>query len=608
MTERSWSVPNPMQALGFWGRSRVHQLLRGWKNLRTPALRRWRACDGLADALADAPIVAQYRAPLWTDGRDDEFILVAGKVENLRIAARAFDGIVVPAGQCLSFWKQVGRPSRRRGYVPGREVRAGCVIPTVAGGICQISNALATCARQAGFELVERHAHSARVEQAPALDGSIDATVFWNYVDLRIRAHTDWRLDVTLTRQEIVCTVRAKTATPPRRTARPSMPIRLDTAQAPPVVRGCLTCEEQTCFRHRPQWRGEHARHTRHAWLLDGWTPEFDQWLRTQDSGSDRFLPIAPGRLLRSGRVARRWLELPTAGDNRTLRFPIASLRRAGWQRLHARHPGMRQASLIAGQRWLAQAYARRLQPRHTHLVIDQGLLPHLWQLGVLGGRSYDVLASALPMDEIQQRLDHARQDGNTDATLVDFRVPPELLAAENAAMRRANRVITAHRAVARHWAAQGLLVESLPWVQPACPKPRAPSAHAQPPLLVFPASALARKGFDVLIEALSGTDARLRILGTPPEHASQSARALEYGRYGDDWTARADAVVLPAHVEHNPRALLMALAAGIPVICTPACGLDGEDRVHLVPAGDVAALRRAIQEVLRTRAAPAGG
>jgi glycosyltransferase involved in cell wall biosynthesis len=57
--------------------------------------------------------------------------------------------------------------------------------------------------------------------------------------------------------------------------------------------------------------------------------------------------------------------------------------------------------------------------------------------------------------------------------------------------------------------------------------------------------------------------------------------------------------VVLPAWVEHQPRRLLRALAAGVPVIATPACGLPAQPGLTLVPCGEVVALRNAIAEVM---------
>jgi vancomycin resistance protein YoaR len=102
-----------------------------------------------------------------------------GKVQNLRIAAAAIDGLVVQPGETFSFWRAAGRATRARGYVIGRELRQGCMIPTVGGGLCQLTNALSRVAHQAGLEIVERHSHSHQPEGF-FIDGATDATVFWN--------------------------------------------------------------------------------------------------------------------------------------------------------------------------------------------------------------------------------------------------------------------------------------------------------------------------------------------------------------------------------------------------------------------------------------------
>ena len=51
-----------------------------------------------------------------------------------------------------------------------------------------------------------------------------------------------------------------------------------------------------------------------------------------------------------------------------------------------------KQQVLIRGDAEIAQAYAKMLDPLCRHLVVSQNRLPHLWRLGVLGGRSFDVL------------------------------------------------------------------------------------------------------------------------------------------------------------------------------------------------------------------------
>ena len=591
VSARAWQPPRRIDAIDFWLRSRLLATAHALREMLRPSARRW---HGGAQALADAPVLAQCRTALWSDGREDEFPLVAGKVQNLRVARHAFDAIEVPAGELLSFWRQLGRPSARRGFVPGREVRAGCVVPTLAGGLCQLSNALATAAARAGFELVERHGHTARVEHAAdAPDDAVDATVFWNYVDLKVRAPHAWRLEVELTATELVLRIRALSPLALPVVLQPSP--QASERKTLPTARGCLSCDQTACFRHRPSM--EAGLQGRTAVLLDAWTPEFVRYLDAHHAGADRMQPV-PMRLA-------FWRRLPTAGwhaAHDAIRPWWSSLRRALWQRLWARHAGRRQASLIDGQRWLALAFAARLKPGHTQLVVDQALLPHLQLAGALDGRRVTVLAGALPMAEIEARLDAAARQWPADPTLRDFRAPPALVRAEALALTRAAAVVTPHAEVVAHLARTAPQAEllRLGWVQPgACAVPAAPATdHHAPPLIVFAASAFARKGARELAAALEGWPCRLRVLGAPSEDAQlwRGIDGVEHMRWQGDWLAGAHLVVLPAHVEHAPRALLRAVAAGVPVVASTACGLAGLRGVREVGAGDIEGLRAALR------------
>ncbi|WP_418130408.1 VanW family protein [Variovorax sp. 375MFSha3.1] len=592
MSVQAWQPPRRIDAIDFWLRSRLLATAHALRETLRPSARRWTA--GTSHALADAPVLAQYRTPLWTDGRADEFPLVAGKVQNLRVARNAFDAVEVPAGEVLSFWRQLGRPGAWRGFVQGRELRGGCVVPTLAGGLCQLSNALATVASRAGFELVERHGHTARIEQAgePGSD-AVDATVFWNYIDLKVRARHAWRLEVELTGAELVLRIRSRGAS-----SAPFVPVTMrraneETAAALPVARGCLSCDQTACFRHRPQVDVGPQGLT--VALLDAWTPEFARYLREEHPRAQRMQPV-PMRLAFWRRSATGWHREPAAAASQA---PWAtSLRRALWLRLWARQAGRRQASLIDGQRWLAQAFAARLKPQHTQLVVEQSLLPHLQRLGALDGRNVVVLASALPMAEIEQRLDEASRRWPDDATLRDFRADPSLVRAESMALARASVIVTPHAEVARQLAALAPLavLRKLEW---ALPRAKA-VARTNPnlPLVVFAASALARKGARELAAALQGWPCRLRVLGSASDDARlwQGIGHVEHMNWQGDWLAGADVVVLPAHVEHAPRALLRAVAAGVPVVASTACGLGAPSGVREIAPGDVEVLRTALR------------
>jgi len=345
------------------------------------------------------------------------------------------------------------------------------------------------------------------------------------------------------------------------------------------------------------------AQQGRTAVLLDAWTPEFARYLAAHHTGADRMHPVPLRLAFRHAGPATGWHREAVANGAASVRSPWwTSLRRTVWQRLWARRAGRRQGSLIDGQRWLALAFAARLKPEHTQLVIDQALLPHLQQLGALDGRRVTLLAGALPMAEIERRLDAAAQRWPDDATLRDFRADAALVQAESAALARVAAVVTPHAEVAAHLAAMAPRAASLrlDWVLPAARGIDAidPAGDA-PPLIVFAASALARKGARELAAALQGWPCRLRVLGSPSDDAQlwRGIGSVEHMHWRGDGTNGARVVVLPAHIEHAPRALLRALAAGVPVVASDACGLAGLPGVREVAAGDVEGLRAALKD-----------
>jgi vancomycin resistance protein VanW len=119
------------------------------------------------------------------DGADPRF--EAGKRTNLALAAPCFDGVLLTPERPLSFCRTLGRPTRARGFVDGMELRGGCIVPSVGGGVCLLSNALFAAALELGWAILERHGHS--MQAVPPREGEpwgIDATVLWPHVDLRV--------------------------------------------------------------------------------------------------------------------------------------------------------------------------------------------------------------------------------------------------------------------------------------------------------------------------------------------------------------------------------------------------------------------------------------
>jgi vancomycin resistance protein YoaR len=199
-------------------------------------------------------MASESRTKLRSDDRAAEQFYQEGKVQNLRKAVERLDCSVVGAGQVFSFWKQIGRASTRRGYVTGRMLQQGCMIPAIGGGLCQLSNALYDVALQAGCEILERHAHSRAVSGSAGAVGR-DATVAWNYVDLRFRSQIPALIRARVTDDELVIAfwVRPGTSVAPVVNSERHATVKSGNSQRADEASTCATCAEVDCFRRESQ-------------------------------------------------------------------------------------------------------------------------------------------------------------------------------------------------------------------------------------------------------------------------------------------------------------------------------------------------------------------
>lgn len=534
------------------------------------------------------PVIAESKTPLWTETEPEEKFLVAGKIQNLRLALKEIDGVTVPGGEVFSFWKQIGRTRRSRGYVEGREIREGCIIPNVGGGLCQLSNSLYDAALKANFEIVERHGHTQIVPGSLAEQGR-DATVFWNYVDLRFRAPDPFTVEAKMDGENL--TVRFRGNTTDNKTLH-----QINRTIA--VIGGansCATCGMDDCFRSITP--AEHKDFGRSAFLVDEYTSEFDAYIQNRRRPKDKLCIPLDGQRFRRGNYA--W---STGGFERVDQSLLVTALRSYRSRSLSAQGAARQQNLLSMYETLAASYAKKLDYEMLHVVVQQNLLPFLWRAGHLGGRTFDVLMTALPMSELQKRLDFAHSLHPESRTLGDFRADQTLIAAETEALKNARRIITPHSEIASLFPKRSELIE---W---AMPKPApAEKQENEKPCVVFPASTVGRKGCYELRDALRGAAVKLITLG-PYIEDSDFWAGFDVEKGGDDWLARADLVVLPAFVEHRPRRLLMAAAAGIPVIASAACGVSHVVGIETIETGNTEMLTKMIADHLsRERTARTG-
>jgi glycosyltransferase involved in cell wall biosynthesis len=172
------------------------------------------------------------------------------------------------------------------------------------------------------------------------------------------------------------------------------------------------------------------------------------------------------------------------------------------------------------------------------------------------------------------------------------------LVEAEAEALDYAGQVLTPHAELAALFPGKTIRLD---WRVPAATPCSAAAVHRR--RIAFPGPTLARKGAYELREAARALDLEIVCLGSElegPDFWRGVATRRPDQVAGPKWLETIAAVVQPSLVEERPRHLLTALAAGVPVVATSACGIAEQPGVTIVtaddPAGLIAALRRVLE------------
>lgn len=114
--------------------------------------------------------------------------LYKNKISNLRIAAKRIEPLLINHGQLFSFWKAVGKPVAKNGFVKGRNIQNGKLIEDYGGGLCQISGIIYHVSMLAGLSIVGRFNHSVDIysDETRYSPLGMDATVVYPQKDLII--------------------------------------------------------------------------------------------------------------------------------------------------------------------------------------------------------------------------------------------------------------------------------------------------------------------------------------------------------------------------------------------------------------------------------------
>lgn len=150
----------------------------------------------------------RHQTPLVRKLKETDMRMQMNKIVNLRLAVARLDGIILHPGETFSYWRLIGKPTEKKGYVPGMVLFYGKVREGIGGGLCQLSNLIYWMTLHTPLTVTERHRHSYDVfpDAGRTQPFGSGATCHYNYVDLQIRNETaeSFQLHVYLTEDYLV--------------------------------------------------------------------------------------------------------------------------------------------------------------------------------------------------------------------------------------------------------------------------------------------------------------------------------------------------------------------------------------------------------------------
>ncbi|MBE6995970.1 MAG: vancomycin resistance protein [Ruminococcaceae bacterium] len=141
-----------------------------------------------------------HATPLIRQLRGDQMEWQTNKVTNLRLAVARLDGLILHPGETFSYWKLIGKPSKRKGYKEGMVLFLGQIGSDIGGGLCQLSNLIFWMTLHTPLTVVERYRHSHDVfpDSNRTQPFGSGATCAYPHRDLMVRNDTDQAFQLCL--------------------------------------------------------------------------------------------------------------------------------------------------------------------------------------------------------------------------------------------------------------------------------------------------------------------------------------------------------------------------------------------------------------------------
>lgn len=122
------------------------------------------------------------------------------KAVNIELAAAQISGIVVKPGEVFSFWKLVGKISKKKGYLAGRVLYRKNLTAGIGGGLCNLANTINLLVLHSPLQITELHKHSDALapDEGARVPFGTGTSIEYNSIDYRFENNTNQAVQLVI--------------------------------------------------------------------------------------------------------------------------------------------------------------------------------------------------------------------------------------------------------------------------------------------------------------------------------------------------------------------------------------------------------------------------
>ena len=122
------------------------------------------------------------------------------KMINIMLACDRMHGIVIKPNEEFSFWKLIGRATKKSGFKEGRVLHRNKLTTGIGGGLCNLANTIHLLVLHSPLELTELHTHSDALapDEGERKPFSAGTSVVYNNRDYRFKNNTEQSVQLLL--------------------------------------------------------------------------------------------------------------------------------------------------------------------------------------------------------------------------------------------------------------------------------------------------------------------------------------------------------------------------------------------------------------------------